>query len=509
MPKLKKSTLSGLVDSDSDDAQFLDAMPTPDSAAENKAPGKKARGRPKVAPTKVTKTKAPARRTSGRLVAKAKAQAAAPTKSKRPALKDKTNQQYASETEEVDDFDANDDLVMDGMEVEETVVAMKPTKPRVTKKKAAAPRSKAVKDTSRTDYSLEDITPVAPVVKSRVTKRKAPVKKDVPPEPSPEKVIMETQVQQMEADDADEEVEETITKSINVVARPRSQSRPRQHSAHRRRAGSASDTERNDPALRRKLGEMTKKYENLQLKYSDLREIGLKEAERNCERIKKNSEEKTKISNDLIASLKADIAAQTTLAKESRGLKKKLESQNTDLATLQAQVKQLTASLSETQAENKTLSTKLAANRTTAASVESANSKVPGSAMKANGGIRMMGTAEAAQVAQAAQLKEDIYSDLTGLIIRNVKRESDEDVFDCIQTGRNGTLHFKLAAANEKSSESYEDAQCSYIPQLDPSRDKALIELMPEYLTDEITFPRPQAAKFYARVVKALTEKPA
>ncbi len=296
MPRIKQSTLSGLVDSDSDDPQFVDAMPTPDSAAENKAPLKKARGRPKVAPTKVTKAKAPARRTSGRLVAKAKAHEAAPVKSKRPALKDKTNQQYASETEEVDDFEHNDDLVMEDAEMEETVVAVKQTKPKATKKKATAPRSKAVKDTSRTEYSIEDITSVAPIVKSRMTKKKAPVKKDVPQEPSPEKVIMETQtqIQQMEVDDADEEIEETISKVAHNVTRPRSQSRPRQQSAHRRRAGSASDTERNDPALRRKLGEVTKKYENLQLKYSDLREIGLKEAERNCERIKKNSEEKTK-----------------------------------------------------------------------------------------------------------------------------------------------------------------------------------------------------------------------
>jgi hypothetical protein len=79
------------------------------------------------------------------------------------------------------------------------------------------------------------------------------------------------------------------------------------------------------------------------------------------------------------------------------------------------------------------------------------------------------------------------------------------------QVHANGSkaLHFKLAAANEKSAESYDDAQCSYIPQLDPSRDKALMELLPDYLVDEITFPRPQAAKFYARVVKALTERQA
>jgi hypothetical protein len=127
------------------------------------------------------------------------------------------------------------------------------------------------------------------------------------------------------------------------------------------------------------------------------------------------------------------------LAKDSSGLKKKLDSQKIEIASLQAQLAKMTVSLSEAQSENKTLSAKLAANRTAAASVESTTAKVPSSAVKANGGIRMVGSAEAAQVAQAAQLKEDIYSDLTGLIIRSVKREAEEDVFDCIQTGRNGS----------------------------------------------------------------------
>ena len=232
------------------------------------------------------------------------------------------------------------------------------------------------------------------------------------------------------------------------------------------------------------------------------------------------------------------------MAKESRGLKKKLETQATGMNALKAQIAQMTTSLSDAhaenkksqaeikkaqteikkvEAENKTLSTKLAASRSASATVESVNTKTPGSAMKTNGGIRMMGTAEAAQVAQAAQLKEDLYRDLTGLIIRSVKREPDDDVFDCIQTGRNGSkfstflcfrrpltsvaLHFKLAVANDKSADSYDDTQCQYVPQLDPSRDKELIEIMPDYLVEEITFPRVQAAKFYARVGKALSEK--
>ncbi|KAL5316454.1 hypothetical protein ACEPPN_015502 [Leptodophora sp. 'Broadleaf-Isolate-01'] len=511
MPKVKPlSTLSGLVDSDSDDGQF--GMPTPDSAAENKMPLKKARGRPKAAPskpapTKVTKTKAkaPARRTSGRLVAKAMEIDVAPAKTKRPALKDKTNQ-YAGDEDELDDFEQ--DVVMEGT-VEDSMVVAKKTKPKVTKK-AATTRGKAVKPAVKNDSIVEE-APEVTKPKARAAKKTGPARKEKPVEAFPEKVVQETQYEEMDMDiDADDEVVEApVSKPVRSISRTQSHSRQRQPSTQRRRAGSASDTERNDPALRRKLGEATKKYETLMIKYQDLKEIGVKEADRNMDKLRKETANTTKNGGALIESLKAELAKQQDIMKKNEVLKTKLETQTKEASTLKAQIAKLTASLSEAQSENKTLSAKLAANRTASASVESAHSKTTGSAMKANGGIRLMGTAEAAQVAQAAQLKEDLYSDLTGLIIRSVKRESEEDIFDCIQTGRNGTLHFKLAAANEKSAESYEDTQCSYIPQLDPSRDKALMELLPDYLVDEITFPRPQAAKFYARVGKALTEKPA
>ena len=53
-----------------------------------------------------------------------------------------------------------------------------------------------------------------------------------------------------------------------------------------------------------------------------------------------------------------------------------------------------------------------------------------------------MGSAEAAHAAQVAQLKEDLYSDLTGLILRSVEMGNEADVYDCIQTGRNGSEYF-------------------------------------------------------------------
>ena len=135
----------------------------------------------------------------------------------------------------------------------------------------------------------------------------------------------------------------------------------------------------------------------------------------------------------------------------------------------------------------------------------------------------MVGSAEAAHAAQVAQLKEDLYSDLTGLIMRGVERGDESDIYDCIQTGRNGSkyrptfamrhvltsalaLHFKLAIANETDG-GYENTEFQYTPRLDGNRDRDLMALLPEYLTDEITFSRMNAAMFYGRVVETLTKK--
>ena len=40
-----------------------------------------------------------------------------------------------------------------------------------------------------------------------------------------------------------------------------------------------------------------------------------------------------------------------------------------------------------------------------------------------------------------AQLKEELHSDLSGLIFRNVERERGNTIFDCLQTGRNGSTN--------------------------------------------------------------------
>lgn len=101
--------------------------------------------------------------------------------------------------------------------------------------------------------------------------------------------------------------------------------------------------------------------------------------------------------------------------------------------------------LAEGKTEAKALTMKLAAARTAeaAAAGKAAAGFMPGSAIK-NSAMSRGGAAGAVQQAtQVAQWKEELYGDLTGLIVRDVKEDAaGEKVYDCIQTGRNGSKLF-------------------------------------------------------------------
>jgi len=112
-----------------------------------------------------------------------------------------------------------------------------------------------------------------------------------------------------------------------------------------------------------------------------------------------------------------------------------VQTENTKLA---AENKTLSSNLQDLQTEVKSLTVKLSAARSTSVDGRS-NANVPGSAVKTahqrgNSSQSIKGPDPAIE-----RLKEDLYSDLTGLMIRNVKRLDEEDVYDCIQTGRNGS----------------------------------------------------------------------
>ncbi|KAJ5895301.1 Monopolin complex subunit Csm1/Pcs1 [Penicillium taxi] len=275
----------------------------------------------------------------------------------------------------------------------------------------------------------------------------------------------------------------------------------------RKRRSGVEPVEGGDPELRRRIGDLTKKYDGLESKYRNLREIGIIEANSNMEKLRQQCEQITKSSNDLVASLKSELEAQKVLGQQARTLQIQLKDRDVEMSRLKSEAEQARAQLVSAQSEIKTLQTKLAATRSTTTSAES-TAKVPGSAIKGGPVNRAVAaaTAEAAQAAHIAQLKEELYSDLTGLIILDVKIRDTDHLYDCIQTGVNGTLHFKLSVPRVSSAE-YSEAEFEYLPLLDPSRDRDLLDILPEFLTININFMRPQAAKFYTRVVDVLTKR--
>ena len=293
MSKMKVgATLSGMIDTDmEDDTLNGDAFPTPDSNQENAGPAKKRGAKGKPVAKKFTKATAPSTRTTGASAAAKSAPApkAKPSK-KRALLKEQTNQQYADDTEEVDEFAAQTegDTVMD-----ELVETKQPVKQKAPAKKGGRlPKKTAVEQIAETQKDGEfEYTPTAirttkPGQKAaaRQTERivqdtQAPVEKDQPMLPEDE-------------EEEDPEMPQSVLRRTNA----RNALQRRRPLVPRRRAGSASDNERagGDPATRRKLGEMTKKFESLDIKYRDLREIGIKEAEANFEKLRTQSEAKAK-----------------------------------------------------------------------------------------------------------------------------------------------------------------------------------------------------------------------
>lgn len=250
-----------------------------------------------------------------------------------------------------------------------------------------------------------------------------------------------TVVKQTEDVDMTSEDEDEMQVKERAVPRNTSRNQSRLGSSNnniRRRAGSASDSERGDPNLRRKLGDITRKFENVDLRYRNLKDVGISEATANMEKLRKQCEATTQASNELVASLKKELAQQAPIVLEGRKLKKQVQTNETELAELRKANSTLSTNLSAAQNEIKNLQAKLAAARSSSAAAEAHQTKAPESALKHHVAPRTV-VVNGTEAAYAAQMKEELYRDLTGLIVRSVKRSEDGDTYDCIQTGRNGS----------------------------------------------------------------------
>lgn len=317
MPKAKPvASLSGLMDTDMEDDTVnmeADAFPTPDSNQENAGPAKRRGVRGKATARKFTKVKPTARRVSSESAAPKKV---APKKAatKRAPLKEQSNIQQAEDTEEVDEFDAPDH---EDTNIDELVEPKQAAKRKPPEKKAGRPakskplpQAKAMEKDGEFEYTPTALRQSKAITKSsnsnstkpNATKRQPSVESRRQEKFIPEtQVPMDTEPSELPQEDEDEDaVPQSVFRRTNNA---RNTANQRQPPVGRRRAGSASDTERGggDPATRRRLGEMTKNFEKLELKYKNLRETAIKEADANFAKYQAQSQIKAKGESFLIS----------------------------------------------------------------------------------------------------------------------------------------------------------------------------------------------------------------
>ena len=151
--------------------------------------------------------------------------------------------------------------------------------------------------------------------------------------------------------------------------------------------------------------------------------------------------------NDLIASLKKELSdlrkSSSSGTAENARMQSQIASLQSENEKTQSQTKTLQTSLLESQNEVKALTAKLEAARKTASSVTE-TAKAPGSAIKNRDNYSRSQLVGNLDSTKQAALREELYRDLTGLIINSIKRKDGEDEYSCIQTGRNGSTYFIL-----------------------------------------------------------------
>ena len=267
--------------------------PPEDSNQENHTPPKRGRGKGKATSTR--KVKPASKRLSG-----GKTRTTATRVAKRAPLKDKANTRGRKQLEEVveQEEDAGNTL-----EEEDGDGHIQPEAPEPTKAKRKGRPRKAKDNTATAPPSIPSKTTVGDDDFEYTPSTARNARK--PQDAIPADTVTSTNIIPEAEMDLDNPSEDNLAELPESVTRqqPRARSssqRPQQTNPRaRHHAETTSDQERlGEPDLRRKLGDMTKKFEGLDTKYRNLREIGVKDAEANFDKLKQQSEERNKSEKD-------------------------------------------------------------------------------------------------------------------------------------------------------------------------------------------------------------------
>lgn len=319
MPKRKAvSKLSGLIDSEDEDDIQMSGEDVPATETDEGPPAKKAKGRPKAA-TAAAAAAAPKKPTRR----KPRTTVTAPTRRAAPKKKPPAKQVVEETPVEEEEEEASEHGDVNGTTVPETQYEQEertgvsadeldsptnvPTRrePSPAKPPAKKTRGRAVKKVTIDDGFEYTPTGTRQMKSEEVQKAEGTTKRTGARGRKATTKAQETHKAPPEEEEHVSEVEETTFPDEGIQAEqelPPSPSKQRLNghvgvkgqAGRRPKAGGASDNEPGgEPALRRKLGEMTKKYESLDAKYRNLREVGVLEANANFEKLRKQCEATT------------------------------------------------------------------------------------------------------------------------------------------------------------------------------------------------------------------------
>ncbi|GAN04021.1 conserved hypothetical protein [Mucor ambiguus] len=99
-----------------------------------------------------------------------------------------------------------------------------------------------------------------------------------------------------------------------------------------------------------------------------------------------------------------------------------------------------------------------------------------------------------------AQHLLSLYTDLTGLVVRDTKTKKGVTSYKCLITGKNGALQFALSIGRGSN------AYVFYSPALDRHRDSKLISKFPAFLKEDIEFTKDNLHSFFTTLSQLMNK---
>ncbi|KAF3311580.1 hypothetical protein TWF173_008208 [Orbilia oligospora] len=230
--------------------------------------------------------------------------------------------------------------------------------------------------------------------------------------------------------------------------------------------------------------ELADELAQLKLKFEKLRRLQADDADAIYAEQIKALEERDKASQRIVVNLKAELKSRSISLQELQEKEKRIQELEKQNSLMEDKIERLLQ-------DHAVLSAKLETARNIG-KMPSNNSKT---------------TASSSVSKEFSQHRENLYSDLCGLIVVNVKSDEDGGIeYDCLSTGKNGALHFKLQLDAEDDEDQVDDdgPYFTYNPMLERGRDERLIAVLPPIFRDEMNFKRTRGVDFYLQLMQSL-----